>query len=217
MSLILATLMPPRRRPAGVPRTFPDHAVMPRRISRRIGGDRERWPRNVTCRRLAAEIRPWSRAVVHFYKQRGTVEQRIKEGKEGTHWPAVCRLVRVPCAHRLPVVLPGSTVRRVMERPDPTHARMVELGAEHGREALRLGADLLREQLASLSQDADLTFLRVHVNANMVRAWPRSLCACERVISQWGNVCQHVMREAAGFIPSRLQEITRTPKHRRKP
>jgi hypothetical protein len=28
---------------------------------------------------------------------------------------AVCRLVRILCAHRLPVVLPGSTVRRVIE------------------------------------------------------------------------------------------------------
>jgi hypothetical protein len=30
--------MPPCRRRAGIPRTFPDHAVMPRRILRRIGG-----------------------------------------------------------------------------------------------------------------------------------------------------------------------------------
>ena len=27
-----------------------------------------------------------TRAVVHFYNQRGTAEQWIKEGKEATHW-----------------------------------------------------------------------------------------------------------------------------------
>jgi hypothetical protein len=55
---------------------------------------------------------------------------------------------------------------------DPTHGRMVEVGAEHGREALRLRADPLLDQLAPLSQDTDLTFLLVEVDANMVHGWP---------------------------------------------
>ena len=75
---------------------------------------------------------------------------------------------------------------------DPAHGRMVEVGAEHGREALRLGADPLREQLASLSQDADLT-LSGAMYATMSGGRP------------------------AGFISSWLQEITRTPTHRREP
>jgi len=39
--------------------------------------------------------------------------------------------------------------------------------AEHGREALGLGADPLVDQLAPLSQDTDLTVLRVDLDANM--------------------------------------------------
>jgi hypothetical protein len=55
--------------------------------------------------------------------------------------------------------------------------------AEHGGETRGLGADPLLEQLASLRQDADLPFLLVHVNANMLHGWPPSPCARERVIA----------------------------------
>ena len=75
---------------------------------------------------------------------------------------------------------------------DPAHGRMVEVGAEHGREALRLGADPLREQLASLSQDADLT-LSGAMYATMSSGRP------------------------AGVMPSGIQEMTRTPTPRREP
>ncbi len=55
--------------------------------------------------------------------------------------------------------------------------------AEHGGEPRGLGADPLLEQFAPLRQDADLTFLLVHVDANMVHGWPPSPCARERVIA----------------------------------
>ena len=44
--------------------------------------------------------------------------------------------------------------------------------AEHGGETLRFGADPLLEQLAPVRQDADLTFLLVHVDAYMAHGWP---------------------------------------------
>jgi len=53
--------------------------------------------------------------------------------------------------------------------------------AEHGREALWLGADPLLDQLAGLGEDADLAFLLVHIDANMVHGWsllPAALTAC---------------------------------------
>jgi len=41
-----------------------------------------------------------------------------------------------------------------------------------GREALRFGVDPPLDQLAPLGEDADLAFLRVDVQANMVHGWP---------------------------------------------
>jgi Transposase DDE domain group 1 len=35
---------------------------------------------------IVATLTGTNRAVVHFYTQRGTAEQWIKEGKEATHW-----------------------------------------------------------------------------------------------------------------------------------
>jgi hypothetical protein len=77
-------------------------------------------------------------------------------------------------------------------------------GAEHGREALRLGADALLDDLTPLGEDVDLTFPLVHVDANMVHGWPLAFCGVDRGVVLWGNVCHHVKREASRFIPSIL-------------
>jgi hypothetical protein len=62
------------------------------------------------------------------------------------------------------------------------------------------------EQLAPLREDADLTFLLVDVNANMVHGWPPSPCALERVISLWGSLCHHVEWGVSRFIPSTRED-----------
>src|SRR5947207_11796397 len=43
-------------------------------------------------------------------------------------------------------------------------------GAEHGREALGLGADALLDDLTALGEHVDLAFPLVHVDANMSMA-----------------------------------------------
>ena len=45
-------------------------------------------------------------------------------------------------------------------------------GAEHGGEALGLGADALLDDLTALGEEVDLAFPLVHVDANMVHGWP---------------------------------------------
>src|SRR6266481_9585705 len=49
-------------------------------------------------------------------------------------------------------------------------------GAEHGREALGLGADAPLDNLTALGEDIDLAFLLVHVDANMVHGWSLPFC-----------------------------------------
>ena len=56
-------------------------------------------------------------------------------------------------------------------------------GAEHGGEALGLGADALLDDLAPLGEDVDLAFPLVHVDANMVHGWPPFSCGVDRVLS----------------------------------
>ena len=80
---------------------------------------------------------------------------------------------------------------------------------EYFRKAARLRPDPALDQFAPLGQDADLTFLLVHVDANMVHGWPPSPCACERVISLWGTLCHHVEWGVSRFIPSILILLSR--------
>jgi len=42
----------------------------------------------------------------------------------------------------------------------------------HGGEALGLGSDAPLDDLTAVGEDVDLTFLLVHVDANMVHGWP---------------------------------------------
>src|SRR5262245_38996947 len=55
-----------------------------------------------------------------------------------------------------------------------------------------------------LSQETDLAFPLVQIDANMVHGWPPSPCAIERVISLWGTLCHHVESGVSRFIPSTL-------------
>src|SRR5215470_9995360 len=76
--------------------------------------------------------------------------------------------------------------------------------AEGLGEPLGFGADPALDQLASLSQETDLAFPLVQVDANMVHGWPPSPCASERVISLWGTLCHHLESGVSRFIPSTL-------------
>src|SRR5262249_18018175 len=76
--------------------------------------------------------------------------------------------------------------------------------AEHGREALGLGADAPLDQFAALGEDADVTFPLVDVDANMVHGWPLLSAALTACSLLWGSLCHHVEREASRFIPSML-------------
>ena len=59
-----------------------------------------------------------NRAVVHFYNQRGTAEQWIKEGKAATHWTRLsCHRFRANEVRLLPGVIaynPGDLLRRLV-------------------------------------------------------------------------------------------------------
>jgi len=77
-------------------------------------------------------------------------------------------------------------------------------GAEHGREALGLGADAPLDDLAPIRKDVDLAVPLVHVDANMVHGWPLPFCGVDRGVLLWGSLCHHVKREASRFIPSIL-------------
>jgi hypothetical protein len=62
-----------------------------------------------------------NRAVVHFYNQRGTAEQSIKEGKEATHWTRLsCHRFRVNEVRLLLRVIAytlGNLLRRLVLPP----------------------------------------------------------------------------------------------------
>ena len=60
------------------------------------------------------------------------------------------------------------------------------------------------DQLAPLGEEADLTFLLVDVDANMVPGWPLLSAALTASALLWGSLCHHVKREASRFIPSTL-------------
>src|SRR4029077_16951443 len=68
---------------------------------------------------------------------------------------------------------------------------------------LPICADAPLDHLTALTEDVDLAFLLVHVDANMVHGWPlpsaalTARCSC-------GALCHHVKREASRFIPSTL-------------
>ena len=57
-------------------------------------------------------------------------------------------------------------------------------GPQHGGKALRLGPDASLDDLATLSEDVNLAFPLVHVDANMVHGWPlltaalTAMCSC---------------------------------------
>jgi hypothetical protein len=67
-----------------------------------------------------------NRAVVHFYNQRGTAEQWIKEGKEATHWTRLsCHRFRANEVRLLLGVIAynlGNLLRRL---PAPGHPELV--------------------------------------------------------------------------------------------
>src|SRR5207247_2171191 len=50
----------------------------------------------------------------------------------------------------------------------------------------------------------DLTFLLVHVDANMVHGWPL-LSAPVSAVFLWGSLCHHVEWGVSRFIPSMLR------------
>ena len=75
------------------------------------------------------------------------------------------------------------------------------------RESVRIR---LSSSLSPLSQDANLAFLFVQIDANIGHGWPPSPCARERVISLWGTLCHHVEAEVSRFIPSTLFEARGT-------
>src|SRR5262252_3401781 len=83
--------------------------------------------------------------------------------------------------------------------------------AEGLGEPLGFGADPALDQLASLSQETDLAFPLVQIDANMVHGWPPSPCATERVISLWGTLCHHLESGVSRFIPSILSPPLLTP------
>jgi hypothetical protein len=56
-------------------------------------------------------------------------------------------------------------------------------------EALGLGANPPLDQLAPLGEDADLAFLLVDVDANMVPGWPRLSAALTACVLLWGRIC----------------------------
>ena len=65
-------------------------------------------------------------------------------------------------------------------------------------------ADAPLDHLAAVTQDVDLAFPLVHVDANMVHGWPLPFCGVDRGVFLWGSICHHVKREASRFIPSTL-------------
>ena len=81
--------------------------------------------------------------------------------------------------------------------------------AEHGGDALRLGADPLLDELTPLSQHANLTFLLVDVDANMVHGWPllsAALTACNCCGAVYATTSSE---RPAAFITSRLLDLGR--------
>src|SRR5215469_1805599 len=128
---------------------------------------------------------------------------------------------RLPRAFLLRATLPhGSEVRvgddhvvaeRLQTPGDPFTLRrgfQQDLGrrppAECLGEPLGFGANPALNHLASLSQETDLAFPLVQIDANMVHGWPPSPCAPERVISLWGTLGHHVESGVSRFIPSTL-------------
>ena len=87
-------------------------------------------------------------------------------------------------------------------------------GAEHGGEALRLGADALLDDLTALGEDVDLAFPLVHVDANMVHGWPLPLCGVDRGCSCGAAYATTSSGEASRFI--HLRAVPAAPAGRRR-
>jgi hypothetical protein len=70
----------------------------------------------------------------------------------------------------------------------------------------RCWADAAFHHRARLREQADLAFLLMQIDANILHGWPRPRCARERVCSLWGTVGHHVELGVSRFIPSTLRE-----------
>ena len=91
---------------------------------------------------------------------------------------------------------PFALSRGLDEDPRP------ESGAEHGGEALTLGADALLADLPALGEEVDLAFPLVHVDANMVHGWPLPFCGVDR-----GCSCGAVSATTSSGEAGRLRAI----------